>query len=162
FEYRAGQTPGRIFDREQPEEDAHFSYDRPSMSQLLRVLDGLPSTPALDQTRKDKVARLAKATVGELADGLQDEDSYIRAEAAKRLGAKGADAKEAVGALTKALGDKVAYVPSDAALALGKIGAPAKSAVPQLAEAMKDPDEGVRLAAGVALRDIGPEAKAAL
>jgi hypothetical protein len=162
FAYRAGQTPGRVFDRDGLVEGAHWSYDRPSMSQLLRVLDDLPGTPALDRARKDKVARLDKATIAALAEALGDEDSYVRAEAAKRLAQKGPDAKEAVPALSKALGDKVGYVRSEAALALSKLGPSAKSSVPKLIEAMKDPDEGVRLAAGVALRDLGPEAKAAV
>src|SRR5207248_4214990 len=103
FGYRAGQTPGRVFDREGLVEGAHWSYDRPSVSQLLRVLDGLPGTPAMDQARKDKVSRLARGTVAALAAELRDEDSYVRAEAAKRLAERGAGAREAVPALTKAL-----------------------------------------------------------
>src|SRR5439155_11983029 len=104
FEYRAGQKPGRVFtsdDKLSP--DAHWSYDRPSMSQLLKVLDGLPGIPALDRTRKEKLARLSKASVAMLAEALKDEDSYVRPEAARRLGDKGPEAKDAVPVLITAL-----------------------------------------------------------
>ena len=163
FEYRAGQNPGRVFTAdEELSPDAHWSYDRPSMSQLLRVLDALPGTPALDRVRKEKLTRLCQASVHVLAEALKDEDSYLRAEAARLLGEKGPTAKDAVPALTTALGDKVGYVRSEVAESIGRIGPAARSAIPYLMDTFKDKDEGVRLAVGIALREFGPDAKAAV
>ena len=133
FEYRAGQKPGRVFvTDEKLSPEAHWSYDRPSMSQLLKVLDGLPDTPGIDPARKDKLARLAKATIPEMRAALREDDSYLRSEAVRRLAEKRSDAKEAVPDLVKLLADKVGYVRSEAALALGKIGCDAKTVVPRL------------------------------
>jgi HEAT repeat protein len=163
FQYRAGQKPGCVFTNdEEVSPEHHWSYDRPSMNQLLKVLDALPGIPVLNEARKDKLARLSKASVATLADALKDEDSYVRAEAARRLAEKGPDSIDALPALIAALGDKVGYVRSEAAKAIGRIGPAAKSAMPRLLEAFKDTDEGVRLAVGIAFRDLGPDAKAAM
>src|SRR5438128_12590833 len=80
----------------------------------------LGSMPWIAQ--KEKLERLSKASVATLVEALKDQDNYVRAEAARRLGHKGPEAKEAVPALVTALGDKVGYVRSEVAKTIGRIG----------------------------------------
>src|SRR5262249_50050287 len=119
FFYVAGTRPGHHFASTEAGEDTHWSYDRPSADELVRVIDRLDKRAA-DQ--EGKLAALRKADVAGLRAALKEEEAYLRAEAARLLAGMGASAEAAVPSLVVALGDPIGFVRSEAAKALGKIG----------------------------------------
>ncbi len=101
------------------------------------------------------VSQRSRNPVPALIAALNDENSYVRWNAAVALGHLGPDAREAVPALIAALKDTDQSVQYDAAIALGWIGPDAREAVPALIVALKDKNESVRFLAAKALGRIG-------
>ncbi len=99
----------------------------------------------------DILTRLGSPAVPPLIRALQDEDGWVRREAAQALG-EIKDAR-AVPPLIRALQDEDEGVREAAAEALGKIGD--AQAVPTLIQALQDKNEEVRKAAAEALGKIG-------
>jgi len=100
----------------------------------------------------------ASAT-SDLTDALNDNEYFIRKQAAVALSRIG---PEAIPPLVDALSGNEAGVRAAAASALGEFGTEAQPAIPALVAALRDDDLAVRSAAVVALGRIGPEAKAAV
>src|SRR5262249_43366302 len=158
FVYLAGMKPEHVYFSTEPRPDAHWSYDRLSPDELCRDIDGLEKRSA-DQ--EGKLAALRKADVPALIAALQENEAYLRAEAASLLAGVGPKAEAGVPAPVAALADPIGFVRSEAAKALGKIGPKARPAVTPLVNLLKDSDEGVRWAAAEGLGGIGPDAKSA-
>jgi HEAT repeat protein/S1-C subfamily serine protease len=93
---------------------------------------------------------------------LKNRDATKRAEAAKRLGDLGPDAKIAVPDLIPLLKDPDNLVRRFTRTALDKIGPPTKNEVPTLLEMIEDPNATVRIHVVDALGKVGPEGQAAL
>ena len=112
--------------------------------------------PDLDFIRSVVVAigQTHAKLVQKLVNALQDENSYVRRNAASALGNIGNQA--AVEPLIKALQDEESYVRSNAAEALGKTGD--KAAVQPLIKALQDKNPYVRSNAAWALGKIGNQA----
>jgi S1-C subfamily serine protease len=97
------------------------------------------------------------ADIATLMQGLRDEDMHTRAEAARRLGALGPEARSAARALKKLLSsDDEPEVRRNAAVALGRIGPDIRSqARRDVVAALRDSDSEVRAAVLQALVNLG-------
>jgi HEAT repeats/PBS lyase HEAT-like repeat len=102
----------------------------------------------------------AKEAVPTLIKALNDDDLYVRLDAAAAFGRIGRDAAPAVPALAKALSDQHGGVRYNAALSLGRLGPLAKAALPALIGCLHDQDADVRREAKAALKRIDPAAAA--
>jgi HEAT repeat protein len=98
-----------------------------------------------------------------LIQGLRDESSWVRRNAAEALGTIAAPAEDIVPALIQVSTDSEMLVRLNAVMALAKIGQSADGIVPALAGRLSDEDRYVRYYAAAVLRQIGtPEAQNAL
>jgi HEAT repeat protein len=97
------------------------------------------------------------ATIADLIKHLHDEDTRVRAEAARRLAAIGPEAKAAAPALKKLLkSDDEPEVRRNAALALGRLGPEMRNKVRRdVFAALRDSDNEVRQAVLQALANLG-------
>jgi HEAT repeats len=100
-------------------------------------------------------------TVTALIRALEDEDGYVRTEAARALGLLGQPTDAVLSALSKALHDEEAYVRCEAARGLGLMGRPDDAVLSALNEALGDEDGYVRTEAARALGIIGGRAHVA-
>jgi hypothetical protein len=100
-------------------------------------------------------------TVTALIRALDDEDGYVRTEAARALGLLGQPTDAVLSALIKALHDDEAYVRCEAARGLGLMGRPDDAVLSALNEALGDEDGYVRTEAARALGIIGGRAHVA-
>ncbi len=103
----------------------------------------------------------AKPAVLALMEALNDQESFIRLQAAKALGKIGPGAKVAAPALRTALANEKDYVRLTVAEALWRVNQD-PDAVHVLVQALKDSKDGVRESAAETLAEIGPEARAAI
>lgn len=111
----------------------------------------VPPAKAPSKVVETAAASWASDSVRNLIADLRDEDSGVRARAARYLARAGDRA--AVGALIRALGDEDAAVRYESVYALGRLKD--LSALSALASALTDADEGLRERAAVALGRLG-------
>lgn len=109
---------------------------------------------------------IKKEEIPKAIDTLKKGSSAARADAAEKLGHRGAvrvtDVKDALEPLRYAVkSDPDAKVRSAAAAALGRIGSEPEETVPVLMNALSDKATAVKMAAITALGQMGPEARAA-
>ena len=129
------------------------------VAEVKKLLEeyGLPLTEvvAAPSDRMEGGA-LENADLVSLVKHLEDKDANLRAEAAKRLGELGPDARSAARPLMKALTDEEASVRRNAAHALGQLGSDARDLVRKdVFAVVRDVDPDVRLAALEALASLG-------
>jgi hypothetical protein len=134
--------------------DEPISYNRPARHWI-----GQLKNPDRDERRLAAAALLSLGPVSAvpaLMDALKDQDTPVRATAARALGEMGPAANSSTPALVGALSDREWPVRFHAATALGDIGTLAKDALPGLRQvATTDQKLEVRQAAEQALRRIG-------
>jgi hypothetical protein len=136
--------------------------------ELLDVL-GAKQPPVTEEQHAGERGRQAQHekpenapnTVTALIRALDDEDGYVRTEAARALGLLGQPTDAVLPALIKALHDDEAYVRCEAARGLGLMGRPDDAVLSALNEALGDEDGYVRTEAARALGIIGGRAQVA-
>lgn len=116
---------------------------------------------AADTVRKLGTAH-ADEVIPALAKALEDDDTRVRASAAKGLAEFGAKSKGVLTELRKGLRDKEAKVQVPCARAIALIGRDAKEAIPDLLAMLKASSDEVWVAGALALGKIGPAAGAAV
>src|SRR4029077_14458717 len=102
----------------------------------------------------------SKPAIAALTELLYDEDSDVRKEAVKALGAIGPDARDAVSALSEAVRDRNDRVRRVAVISLGKAG-PTSAGISALEQALSDPEDSVREEAAETLGQWGKVAESA-
>jgi hypothetical protein len=98
----------------------------------------------------------AKDAVPSLISALQDDDFFVRLDAAAAFGHIGREAAPAIPALVQALTNQYRGVRFNSAYSLSLLGPLAKGAVPALKNALNDSDPEVRTKALEALQKIEP------
>ncbi len=96
----------------------------------------------------------AKDAVPSLISALQDDDFFVRLDAAAAFGQIGPEAAPAIPALVHALTNQYRGVRFNSAYSLSLLGPLAKDAVPALKDALNDSDPDVRAKALEALQKI--------
>jgi HEAT repeat protein len=124
----------------------------PSLIKALQTNDNwivrYISVNALSRIANQNQKLASRQIIPILVNALEDEDLYVKSEAADALGEMG---KNAVPYLINGLQHKNAYVRQKSADALRKIGADAKAAIPALKKRLRDENKEVRLVARSAI-----------
>lgn len=126
-------------------------------SQFLLVV-ALAATPLVQTSCAKPVPdEIARKSVDELRQMMQDSEGRIRAQAVLALGLKGSAAKPAIPDMIKLLGDEKAFVRNRAMESLSKLG---KDSLSPLIDAVENSrDRAVRFYAANALKKM-PDPKA--